>query len=373
MNFGLSDEQELLQGEVRKFLDDRCPIDEVRRIAESENSHEPKLWRQLAELGWLGLIVPEQYGGAGLGWVELAVLLIETGRRLLPAPLVPSTLVVATLLDAGSEEQRERWLPGLLDGSLIGSVAFLEQTESWKPSGIELRGEPDGDGYILSGTKHFVSDPAIADLFVVPFRTGAGETDIALGIVEAGAKGCSHKSFATMDRTRRMGDVAFDGVSIPGSQILAADGWPATARLLDRGAVATAAEICGGAEELHRLSVEYAMERKQFGRPIAAFQGVKHPLAEMYLEVESSRSLVHYAAWVVDHRPEEVPRAASRAKAYASDKFIRVSTDAIQIHGAVGYTDDCPVHLYFKHAKWARPCYGDSNFHFDRIVGLRGL
>ncbi|MBW2230291.1 MAG: acyl-CoA dehydrogenase, partial [Deltaproteobacteria bacterium] len=131
--------------------------------------------------------------------------------------------------------------------------------------------------------------------------------------------------------------------------------------------------ICGAAEALHRLSLEYAMDRKQFGRPIGAFQGIKHPLAEMYLEVESSKSLLYYAAWVLTHRPDEVPRAASRAKAYASEKFVRIGVDAIQIHGAVGYTDDCPVHLYFKRAKWARPSYGDSNYHFDRIVGLRGL
>ncbi len=375
MNFGLSDEQELLQGEVRRFLDDRCTVDEVRRLVETEHAHSPELWKELAELGWLGMIVPEQYGGSGLGWVELAVLLMETGRCLLPAPLVPSTLLAATLLDAGSEEQRERWLPGLVDSSTIGSVAILEESDAWTPSAIALRGAPDGDGFALTGTKHFVSDPMIADLFLVPFRTGDGESDVTLAVVPAESDGLSRKGFPTMDRTRRMGDVVFEGVRVPASQVLggAGEGWPTVARLIDRGAVATAAEICGAAEALHGLSVQYAMDRKQFGRPIGAFQGVKHPLAEMYLEVESSKSLLYYAAWVLTHQPDEVPRATSRAKAYASEKFVRIGTDAIQIHGAVGYTDDCPVHLYFKRAQWARPSYGDVNFHYDRLVSLRGL
>jgi alkylation response protein AidB-like acyl-CoA dehydrogenase len=375
VNFGLSDEQELLQAEVRKFLGDRCSIDTVRLLAETEHAHSPELWKELAELGWLGMIVPEQYGGSDLGWVELAVLLIETGRSLLPAPLVASTLVAATLVDAASDEERERWLPGLVDGSTIGSVAILEESESWTPTAIGLRGEPDRDGFVLTGCKRFVSDPMTADLFLVPFRTGDGEREITVAVVEAESDGLSRKSFPSMDRTRRMGDVLFEGVRVPASQVLGpvGEGWPVVARLIDRGAVATAAEICGAAEALHRLSLEYAMDRKQFGRPIGAFQGIKHPLAEMYLEVESSKSLLYYAAWVLTHRPDEVPRAASCAKAYASEKFVRIGVDAIQIHGAVGYTDDCPVHLYFKRAKWARPSYGDSNYHFDRIVGLRGL
>lgn len=375
MNFGLSEEQELLRGEARRFLDDRCPIDEVRRLAETEYAHSPELWKEFAELGWLGMIVPERYGGSDLGWVELAVLLMETGRSLLPAPLVPSTLLAATLLDLGSDEQCEQWLPGLVDGSTIGSVAILEETDAWTPSAITLRGVPDGDGFVLTGAKHFVSDPMIADLFLVPFRTGGGERDIAMAVIDAETDGLSRKSFPTMDRTRRVGDVLFEGVRAPASRILGdgGDGWPATARLIDRGAIATAAEICGAAEALHGLSVQYAKDRRQFGRPIGAFQGIKHPLAEMYLEVESSKSLLYFAAWLLAHRPDEVPRAASRAKAYASEKFIRIGTDAIQIHGAVGYTDDCPVHLYYKRSKWARSSYGDVNFHYDRLVRLRGL
>ena len=290
MNFGFTEEQDLLRTEVRKLLDARCSLPEVRKLMESQAGYSAGLWSELAELGWLGLTIPEAHGGAGLGWVDFVVLLEETGRSLFPSPLVSTTLAAAAILDSGSEEQRARWLPGIADGSRIGTLVL-------------------------------------------------------------------------------------DGARVPKSALLGAPGraWPAIERLFDRGAIATTGEMIGAAEGALALTVQYAKDRIQFGNPIGKYQGVKHPLAEMYVDVESTKSLLYYAAWALDESPREVPRSASLAKAYASDAFARIGIDGVQLHGAVGYTAEYDIQLFLKRSKWARPTFGDSDFHYERVASLGGL
>jgi alkylation response protein AidB-like acyl-CoA dehydrogenase len=375
MNFGFSEEQDLLRAEVRKFLLEQCPTEEVRRIAGTAEGHSPELWKQLAELGWLGLTLPERYGGADLTWIDLVVLLEEVGRALVPAPLISTTLAGSAILTEGSEDQKARWLPGLADGSRIGTLALLEKSDQPTTDGIHLRGERTGDGFVLRGDKRFVSDPDQADLFVIAFRAGDGPEDLTLAVVERDAPGLRTQAFETMDKTKRLGNVQFGGVRVSNDAILGEVGKAAgaIARLLDRGAIAVTAEAVGAAERLHELTVQYAKDRIQFGQPIGHFQGVKHPLADMLVQVESSKSLLYYAAWALDGEPEEVPRAVSLAKAYASEAFIRIGIDSIIFHGAYGYTEDCDVQLYFKRSKWARPNFGDADYHYDRVATLRGL
>ena len=375
MNFGFSQEQELLRQEARKLLDERCPLEEVRKLAETPLGYAEELWRDLSALGWSGLTIPEAYGGAGLGWVDLVVLLEETGRSLFPSPLISTTLAASALLDAGSEEQRARLLPRLADGSRIGTLALFDSSDAQEPGAITLAGRRSDAGYALSGQKRFVTDPDAADLFVVAFRSGEAADDLCLALVERESAGVSSQSFPTLDRTKRMGNLALDGVRVSPEDLLGEPGRaaPAIARLLDRGAVAVTGEMIGAAEGALDLIVQYARDRIQFDQPIGKYQAVKHPLAEMYVDVESFKSLLYYAAWALDESAEEVARSASLAKAYASDAFARIGIDGVQLHGAVGYTAEYDIQLYLKRSKWARPVYGDADHHYDRVARIGGL
>ena len=375
MNFGFSEEQELLRTEVRKLLDGQCPMPEVRKLGESPKAYSPALWKQLGELGWLGLTLPEAYGGADLEWIDLALLLEETGRSLFPSPLISCTLAAAALLESGSEEQKQARLPALAAGSQIGTVALAEDGGIFGSEGIALRGERQGDDWLLDGVKCFVTDPEAADFFVVAFRTGDGADELALAVVDADAPGVSAQSFPMMDRTKRLGNVSLENVRVPANAILAEPGAARAAldRLFDRGAIAVTAELLGSAQAALDMTVGYAKERIQFGSPIGRFQGVKHPLAEMFVALESSKSLLYYAAWAIDAKPDDVPRAVSRAKAYASDAFIRIGVDGVQLHGTIAFTDEYDLQLYLKRSKWARPMFGDSAYHYERLLRLRGL
>ena len=371
MNFGFSEEQELLRQEVRKLLDAQAPMETVRAIAETPEGFSRDLWKQMGELGWLGLTIPESYGGAGLGMVDLVVVLEETGRSLLPSPLIANTLAAAAIRDFGSEAQRARWLPRLADGSAIGTIAVQEAGDRLDPAGVRLAGRRDGDGWRLTGEKIEVLDGGVADLFVVAFRTGAGDDEIALAVVERGAPGLEQRTTPSIDRTRRVARVRFEDVAVAADAVLPAPGAPAFARLLDRAAAVVTAETIGAAEAALRLTVDYARERVQFGSPIGRFQGVKHPLAEMHVDVESFKSLLYYAAWCLDQDDPETPRFVSMAKAYAGEAFARIGIDGVQLHGGVGYTWEYDIQMYLKRSKWARAAFGDPDHHYDRVARLR--
>ena len=375
MNFGFTEEQELLRAEVRKFLDQNCPLEEVRKLAETPAGFAPELWRRMAELGWVGLTLPEAHGGVGLGWEDLVVVLEETGRTLFPSPLISCVLAGNAIARNGSAEQQKRWLPGLADGSRLGTFAHLEASDAQDPAAISLRGRRDGDGFVLEGEKLFVPDAATADLILVAFRSGDAPDALSLAVVERSARGVTSERVPTMDETKRSGRVRFDGVRVAAADLLGAPGGalPALARILDEGATAVTAEAVGAAEAVHHLTVGYARQRIQFDRPIGQFQGVKHPLAVAYVDIESWKSLCYYAAWALDASPDEAPLAVSRAKAYASDAFPRIGVEAIGLHGGIGYTWEYDAQLYLKRAKWLRPAFGDADFHFERVARLGGL
>ena len=374
MNFGFTEEQELLRAEVRKFLDQNCPVEEVRKLSETPEGFSRHLWERMAELGWVGLTLPEEHGGMGLGWVDLVVVLEETGRTLFPSPLLSTVLAATVIARSGAVAQKAAWLPRLADGSAIAAVAFQEAARL-DPAGITLEGSPDGAGFSLRGEKILVSDAQSADVFVVAFRTGPAPDAISLALVPREADGLSVEPHVTMDRTRRMGRVRFDGVAIARDALIGevGAGWPLLEHLLDCGAMAVTAEMVGVGEGALELTAAYARERIQFGEPIGRFQGVKHPLAEMFVDVESFKSLCYWAAWQLDEGAQEAPLAASRAKAMASDALARIGIDGVQLHGGVGYTAEYDIQLYLKRAKWSRPAFGDSDWHYERIARLGGL
>ena len=368
MNFGFSEEQELLRSEVRKFLDENCPLGEVRTISEDAAGagYAPALWKQIGELGWIGLTIPEAHGGAGLGWVDWIVLLEETGRSLFPSPLVSTTLAAAAIQWGGSDEQQAKWLPALAEGSSIGTLAFLEADAVPGTDGIQLA----ADAARLSGEKGFVHDAGAADLFVVAFRDGGA---LKLAVLERGDAGVRAEDWPGIDLTKRTGRVVLDGAALPADRVLAHADEALAAKLLDVGAAAIVAESVGAAEAALALTTSYAQQRIQFGHPIGQFQGVKHPLADMYVDIESFKSLVYYAAWCIDEGHGDLSIAASRAKAYASESFPKLGIDVVQLHGGIGYTWEYDAHLYLKRAKWMRPAFGDADVHYERIATLGGL
>jgi alkylation response protein AidB-like acyl-CoA dehydrogenase len=375
MNFGFTEEQELLRAEVRKFLDQNASMEEVRRIAESDESFDRSLWSRMAELGWIGLVIPEEHGGLGLDFVTLLPVLEECGRTLLPSPLISCLLAAKAIERAGSEEQKKRWLSSLADGSAIGTFALLEASDSFEAEGIALTAKVDGDTTLLSGRKHFVSDAATADLFVVAYRSGPGPEELSLAVVEGRESGVSVVDYPTTDLTKSTGELVLDQVRVAPEQILGEAGaaWPAIYWLIDLGAMLVTAETVGTAEAAHWITTEYAKERVQFGSPIGRFQAVKHPLAEMYVDTESFKSLLYYAAWALDQNTDDASAAVSRAKAYASEAFARIGIDGVQLHGGVGFTWEYNIQLYLKRSKWVRPAFGDADYHYDRLATLGGF
>jgi alkylation response protein AidB-like acyl-CoA dehydrogenase len=375
MDFGFSEEQELLRSEVRKFLDQNASMEEVRRIVDTPLGYDKQLWARMAELGWVGLTVPEEHGGAGLDLVTLLVVLEETGRSLFPSPLISTVLAATAIERLGSSEQQQRWLPGLAEGSQVGAFALVEETDNLDPEGITLEGEPDDPGVILNGSKLFVPDAGQADLFVVAFRSGSGAEDVSLAVVEKGASGVQVDDYPVMDLTKRMGKLGLEGVRVGPGEILGETGraWPEIGHLVNCGATLVAAEMIGAAEAAVDITVKFANERVQFDSPIGRFQAVKQPLAEMHVDVESFKSLTYYAAWALEEGAEDGALAASRAKAYASEAFARIGIDGVQLHGAVGFTWEYDIQMYLKRSKWARPMFGDSDYHYDRIARLGGL
>lgn len=377
MNFGFNEEQELLRAEVRKFLDQNASLERVREIVEAEDgpSTDPALWARMAELGWVGLNMPEEHGGVGLDLETLLVVLEETGRTLFPSPLISTVIAAKAIERFGSAEQQARWIPGLADGSKIGTFAFLERSDTMNPDGVETLAKPDGDDLILSGEKLFVTDAEDADLTVVVVRSGSDAQSLSLVVVEKGTVGATASSFATMDLTKQMGRLTLEEARVNVDCVLGEQGaaWPATQWLLDLGAALVTAESVGAAEAALSITTEFAKERLQFGEQIGKFQSVKHPLAEIYVDVESFRSLVYYAIWALDQDADDAQVAVSRAKAYCSDAFPQAGIMGVQLHGAVGYTWEYDIQLYLKRSKWVRPLFGDADYHYERVARLGDL
>jgi alkylation response protein AidB-like acyl-CoA dehydrogenase len=374
VNFAFTEEQEELRAFARSFLADHSSSEQVRRAMESELGFDTEVWKRIgAELGWPSVIVPEAYGGIGLGYVELVALMELTGESLLCAPFFSSIALGANaLLVAGSEAQKQEHLPGIAEGQTLATLAVTEEGGRWDANGIGSVARSDGGEVVLSGAKRYVIDGHSADLLVVAARAegSRGEEGVSLFLVPGDAPGLSRHALPTMDPTRRQAELRLEDVRVPVDARLGEEGaeWPALAKILDLATVALAAEQVGGAQRCLDMAVAYAVEREQFGRAIGSFQAIKHKCADMLLRVESARSAAYYAGCVAAEDRDELPMAASLAKAYCSEAFFHCAGQNIQIHGGVGFTWEYDPHLYFKRARATEQYLGEPSWHRERIA-----
>ncbi len=373
MDFDLSDEQRLLQQTVDQLLENECPPSRLRELYDDEVGYDPKLWKALAELGVAGIHLPEAYGGSELEILDLAVVSETLGARAAPVAFLGHSLAGHAIALAGSAAQKERWLPDLISGDRLATVALAEEGGAWLPdrwtlaassphAGSSLSGT-SLSGTTLSGTKESVELAEHADLFVVGLEGGR------LGVVERNAPGIEVQRVESADRTRRLGRVAFEGTPC---ELLESGAPDTAAKLRDLGLVLLAADAFGGASTLVERSVEYARSREQFGVTIGHFQAVKHQLATMAVEIEPARALYWYAAHAQDHLPTEAERSAAIAKSHVTERFQQIARDAVDVHGGIGFTWEGDVQIWFKRAMFDRVFLGTPRLHRTRAADLAG-
>lgn len=364
MQFGLSESQNILKTNARKFFAAECPMAEVRRLMEEGDGYHAGLWSKMAEQGYLGAIFPEEYGGLGLGMVELAVLLEEMGMALVPGPYFSSVILAGTLLDAaGSDAVKKKYLQPICEGTMRATVALLETSANWTFDAVKM--QVSGD--LLSGTKMFVTDAAAADILIVPaMRDG----ELTLWIVNTKASGLAITPMPALDLTRKLYKLTFDCVEA--SELLASGvaARRALERMADIGAMALSAETTGGMQRVMDIAVAYVKTRKQFGKPVGIYQAVQHQCADMLVFTESSRSASYYAAYALQESTADAQAAVSVAKAYTSDAGREVGNRGIQVHGGMGFTWENDVHLFYRRAKANEIALGDATYHRERIARL---
>lgn len=355
MNFDLTEEQRMLQDTVGQLLANECPVKRVRQIFDGDSGFDASLWKGLCELGIAGLHIPEQYGGAGLETLDLAVAAETLGYHAAPGPFLGHALAALALIAGGSEAQKKKWLPGLATGDLLGTVALAEPGGRWLPEQWQIAA-----GKTISGRKEYVPQAELADLIVVGLAGGR------LAVVEKGAKGLSDEIVDCADLSRRVRHVVFENTPCE----LLAEGDDAARRVRDVGLVLLAADAFGGSQRLLEMCVEYAKTREQFGVKIGHFQALKHQLASMALDVEPSRGLYWFAAYAQDHATDEAERVAAIAKYHIADRFMDVARNAVEAHGGIGFTWECDVQIWFKRAMLDRAFLGAPAVHRERAIAL---
>jgi alkylation response protein AidB-like acyl-CoA dehydrogenase len=367
MDFDLTKAQKLLQQSARDFFARECKPERVRDMMATDTAYDDGLWRAMADQGWTGLIIPEDFGGLGLSLVDLIAVSEEMGHACLPGPFL-STLWAAALINlAGAEGQRKQYLEPIAAGDMKATVALLEDGADWNPEAVGLRAEKAGKEFRLRGRKEFVTDAEIADLIICVAR---GNEGLVLAPVEKGAKGMKISATPGVDATRKLYSVEFEDVVAPEADALAFN-----TRTLDAvesatatAVVALSAEMVGGMRWTLETAVEYAKTRQQFGKAIGVYQAVQHQLADMFLMTEGARSAVYYAAWAVSENDPSAKLAVSIAKAYCSDAAREVGNRGAQAHGGIGFTWEHNLQLYYKRAKASEVMFGDANYHREEIA-----
>ena len=377
MDLGLSEEQEMLRESAREFLRKECPKQLVRQLDESDEGYSSQLWRKMAGLGWLGLAFPEEYGGSGRGFLDLSILLEEMGYNIVPGPFF-STVVLGglTILAAGTEEQKIEFLTKIASGEVIISFALTEPTASYDAGSIETKATTRNAEYVIKGTKLFVLNANVADHILCVARTRKAknpEDGITLLLVDAHNPGLECTLLKTLARDKQC-EIVFDNVTVSERSVVGKrdEGWPVVKDILQKAAVARCAEMVGGAQAALDMAVSYARERVQFGRPIGSFQAIQHYCANMAMDVSGSRFVTYKAAWKVS---EGLPSAldAAIAKAWVSEACGRVALSAHQIFGALGFTMDHDLHLYYRQAKAGEIMFGGADFHRAIVARELGL
>jgi alkylation response protein AidB-like acyl-CoA dehydrogenase len=377
MDIALDKVQMDIAKEARRFLDKECPTDYAREMFEDERGFTDEIWAKMVDMDWMRVRIPEPYGGMGMDQIDLTVVLEEMGRAVLPGPFFSTVLLAAeAIMEAGSDSQKERYLSGIAAGEIKGTLALHEPDGGADLGFIQMEARADGDGFVLEGTKLSVPDAHVADFLVCAACTKAGNDPaqgITLFMVDLSADGVSVSLLSTMDGTRKLCAVDFKGVRVSPEAVLGEPhkGWEPLRRVLQRAQVGLCAECVGGAQRAMEIATEYAKIRVQFDQPIGAFQAIKHRCAQMYVEVESSRSILYWAAWAQDYGdPKEAALAASVAKAYCSEAFTHVSTGVIQVLGGTGFAWENDAHLYLKRAKANEQALGDPIYHREQVAQL---
>ncbi|MBA7644709.1 Acyl-CoA dehydrogenase [subsurface metagenome] len=374
MDFGLNEEQEMLKTMARDFFTNECPKTHVKEMMDDEKGYSPELWKKMAELGFLGLVIPEEYGGTGGNFIDLMVLMQEMGRAVLPSPFISTVLLAGIpLLTAGTEEQKKEFLPKIAAGDVILALALSEPNGDLGADAIEIEAVAEGNDYIINGTKLFVLDAAAADHILCATRTKRTkdpEEGITLFLIDAKADGVQITSLKTMDETRKQCEVLFKNVKVPAKSMVGElhQGWPILKKTLNQATAMLCGEMVGGLDTVMEMTLDYAKQRIQFGVPIGSFQAIKHKFADMLIQVEYARSLTYYAAWTVDQDIPDSPVAVSTAKSWCGDAYKHVTNEGVQIHGGIGFTWDHDMHLYFKRARSSDTAFGDSTYHRELIA-----
>jgi alkylation response protein AidB-like acyl-CoA dehydrogenase len=372
-----SEEQEILRKSARDFLTEKCPKSLVREMEKDEKGYSPQLWQEIADLGWLGLAFPEKYGGSGMGFLDLSVLLEEMGRACFPGPFF-STVVLGGLpiLDIGTEKQKEKYLPGIISGKTIFTMALTEPSGMYTASAIKTKAVAEGDSYIISGTKLFIADANVADYFLCVARTDSkakSENGITIFIVDANSPGIKKTVLKTIARDKQC-EVVFNKVKVPKGNILGKlnEGWPEIKKIIDRAAIAKCCESVGGMQAVLDMTIPYVKERIQFDVPVGVFQAIQHHCVYMLEDVEGSRAAAYETAWRLSTgRPYSVEAAIT--KAWVSDAYLRVVALGTQAHGGVSIMEDHDLPRYFRRAKAAELAFGDARFHRKTVARELGF
>jgi alkylation response protein AidB-like acyl-CoA dehydrogenase len=369
VDLGLSEEQELLKNAARDFLEKECPETLVREMEDDEKGYSPELWKKMAEQGWQGLLIPDSYGGAGFGYLDLIILIEEFGRALVPGPFI-STVVGGTLplLEGGTEDQKKQYLPQIASGDAIWALAFTEPSARFDNEGVSLEVKEDGNDVVLNGTKLFVRDANVADYMTVVGRKPGtkGDDGITLVIVDAKASGISQTQLKTIAADKQA-EVKFENVRVPKANVI--PGGAATLKKVQRKAtVVECAYLVGLAQMDFEISVQYAKDRIQFGRPIGSFQAIQHKAADMVTDVDGARFIMYRAAWSVDEDEADADMNVHMAKAWCSEATRRVVAHGQQIHAGIGFTKDYKIQLYFRRQKAAELAWGDADYHRELVA-----
>ncbi|MEY8198428.1 MAG: acyl-CoA dehydrogenase family protein [Colwellia sp.] len=382
MEFSFTEEQKMIRDTAEAFLAEISSSQAIRNAMATEQGYEDKIWQRICgEMYWQAIHIPEEYGGMGLGYVELGVMLEQMGRYLLCSPFFSTVCLGANaLMIAGTPEQKQHYLSQICEGSLTATLAYTSSNGQWGADAIQGTVEAQGNNYVLNGTYRYVPDGHTAELLIVAARDegSTGEEGISLFAIPANTPGVRCSWLPTMDQTRKQAEIVLDNVTLSKDHLMGeqSKAWSQLSKVIQLATIATAAEQVGGSQQSLDLTVAYTKERVQFGRPVAGFQAVKHQAADMMLRTEVARSAVYYAACVAEESINggplagELAEAASVAKSYCSDGYFKNASTAIQLHGGVGFTWEYDVHLYFKRAKSSELFLGNAAYHREQVAKM---
>ncbi len=376
MDLRLSETQEILKKMARDFLTTECPKTLVRKLEQSDQGYSPEVWKKMAELGWMGLIIPEQYGGMGYSFLDLVILMEEIGRNILPGPLIATITSTFPILEAGTEEQKKDFLPKIAQGKLILTTALLESEGVFDASGITVKATPKGNDFIINGTKLFVEMAHVANYILCVARTKEGsspEKGVTIFMVDAKAPGVRCEVMPTIAHDK-LCEVSFNNVTVPKGSIIGKldEGWPLVETILRKGAIIKSAESVGAIEVCVEMTVAYSKERVQYERPIGAFQALQHKMADMWTAMETSRYLTYKVAWM-ESQGLPCAKEASMAKAYVNEVYKDVSKWAVRLHGGIGTSADHDISFYYRRSKSADLAFGNTDFHKEIVARKIGL